>query len=144
VTLAHGITLAALLDYRHGQYQNNRSEEIRCRFDNCRGIQDRTLSLADQARWIAVFRGLVPDITPASYLRLREVVLEWSARPSDAHGARRLAVRVVGQNLMTWSQYDGSDPEVGSTSLDAAVAPIDVFQSPLPRRVRVEVRMGVM
>jgi hypothetical protein len=70
-------------------------------------------------------------------------VMEW-APGSDMKGVRRLAVRVIGQNLLTWTQYDGLDPEVGESSLQASVGPSELFQSPLPRRVGVEVRMGVM
>ena len=141
LTIPHGITLSALMDYRHGQYRDNATETLRCRADVCKGVNDVTLSLTDQARWSAISGELIKDVVPASYLRLREVVLEWSAPTTRA---RPLAVRVVGQNLLTWTEYDGSDPEVGSISLNAASAPSDFFQSPLPSRVRVEVRMGVM
>ena len=142
MTLPGGVSVAALLDYRHGQYRDNQMEASRCRVGGCQGMQDVTLSLADQARWSAVFLGYIPDITPASYLRLREVVLQWS--PSRGLiGPGPFAVRVVGQNLLTWTQYEGVDPEVGASSLDAWVAPSDLFQSPLSRRVRVEVRVGV-
>ena len=144
VTLPRGIAVSALLDYRHGQYRDNQTETIRCHVRDCQGIQDATLSLDDQARWSAVGRGLISDIVPASYLRLREVVLEWTAPANHAIEARRLAVRIVGQNILTWTEYDGSDPEVGSPSRVASVAPVDLFQSPLPRRVRIEVRAGVM
>jgi TonB-dependent SusC/RagA subfamily outer membrane receptor len=145
VTLPRGITVSALLDYRHGQYRDNESETWRCLVGLrvCQGMQNVTLPLADQARWSAISRGFVDDIAPASYLRLREVVMEW-APGSDMKGVRRLAVRVIGQNLLTWTQYDGPDPEVGESSLQASVAPSELFQSPLPRRVRVEVRMGVI
>jgi hypothetical protein len=50
---------------------------------------------------------------------------------------------VIGQNLLTWTEYDGVDPEVGASSFLASEAPQELFQSPLSRRVRVEVRMGV-
>jgi TonB-dependent SusC/RagA subfamily outer membrane receptor len=145
VTLPRGITLTALLDYRHGQYRDNRSEALRCRlyFGGCQGMEDPTLSLDEQARWSAVASYITSDIVPASYLRLRDVVVEW-APASNAMSLRRFAVRVIGQNLLTWTQYDGPDPEVGATSLEASVAPSELFQSPLPRRMRVEVRMGVM
>lgn len=60
------------------------------------------------------------------------------------HVARRLAVRVLGQNLLTRSESDGGDPVVGETSFLAHVGPSELFQSPLSRRLRVEVRAGVM
>ena len=68
----------------------------------------------------------------------------WSGRRGEAIRARQFAMRVIGQNLLTWARYGGSAPEVGESSFEAGVAPSDRFQSPLPRRVRVEVSMGVM
>jgi TonB-dependent SusC/RagA subfamily outer membrane receptor len=144
VTLPRGVTVSGLLDYRHGQYRDNGSEASRCRGGSriCEGMQDVTMPLADQARWSAVSAGYIDDVVPASYLRLREVIVEWApeARRAAAH---RLAVRVIGQNLLTWTEYDGVDPEVGASSFLASEAPQELFQSPLSRRVRVEVRMGV-
>jgi hypothetical protein len=144
VTLPRSFGLTALLDYRHGQFRDNESESSRCRYGYkvCEGMQDVTLSLAEQARWSAVARGFINDVAPASYLRLREVVLEW-APTGDVLGMRRFAVRVVGQNLLTWTNYGGVDPEVGESSLDGSTAPTELFTSPLPRRVRVELRTGV-
>jgi hypothetical protein len=110
----------------------------------CKGIQDPTLTLADQARWTAVSQLRIGDIVPSSFMRVREVVLEWSPPRSDAVGARQLALRLIGQNLLTWTRYDGIDPEVGGTSPNPGEAPFELFQSPLPRRVRLELRMGVM
>ena len=141
-TLPRGFIVSALLDYRHGQYRDNESELRRCRIAACQGINDPSLSLAEQARWTAITRGMVRDIVPASYLRLRDVVVEWTPQ-ARLHGAQRLAVRLVGQDLLTWTKYDGVDPEVGESSLSVLAAPSEQFQSPLPRRVRVEVRVGV-
>ena len=62
----------------------------------------------------------------------------------SSRGMRRLAVRVVGQDLLTWTEYEGSDPEVAPTSFDPLTAPAERFQAPLPRRVRVAIRMGVI
>jgi hypothetical protein len=83
-------------------------------------------------------------IEPASFLRVREIVLEWAAPAGAAHsiGAERLTARIVGQNLATWTRYSGIDPEVGEPSLDGGTAPVELFGSPLPRRVQVELRVG--
>lgn len=144
VTLGGGLTVGALLDYRGGQYRDNQTEAVRCLYDVCRGIQDPTLPLADQVRWVAVRKTLARDIEPASFLRLRELVLEWTAPVAVARaiGAERLAVRVIGQNLATWTRYSGLDPEVGAVSLDAWAPLVDSFQAPVPRRVLVELRAG--
>ena len=84
------------------------------------------------------------DIEPASFLRLREVELQWSLpdRAARTVGAERLSIRIIGQNLALWTRYRGIDPEVGESTPDAWSAPIDAFSAPLPRRVLLELRAG--
>jgi hypothetical protein len=148
VTLPGRMTVGSLLDYRGGQYRDNQTEALRCQYLSCRGVQDPTLPLEEQARWMAVMRGAVMRgaraIEPASFLRLREVVLEWTVPASAARaiGAERLTARVVGQNLGTWTRYGGIDPEVGEASVTGWEAPVDLLSSPLSRRVLVELRVG--
>jgi hypothetical protein len=43
----------------------------------CHGLNDRSVSLQEQARSVALARGIIAH-EPASFLRLREVVLEWA------------------------------------------------------------------
>ena len=144
LTLPGALTLSALLDYRGGQYRDDQTERLRCQRQTCLGLNDLTLSLEEQARWVAVSRGItIASAEPASFLRLREVVLEWApTAPSRIAGARRFSVRLVGQNLATWTRYPGIDPEVGTPSSTGTNGMTDLFQGPLPRRVSVELRVG--
>jgi hypothetical protein len=142
-TLPGSLTLVTLLDYRGGQSRDNQTERVRCTLRVCLGINELSQSLEEQARWVAVSRGVTANVEPASFLRLRELVLEWAPRaPGHVAGVRRFSVRLVGQNLATWTRYSGIDPEVGTTQFRAINGMTDLFQGPLPRRVSVELRVG--
>jgi TonB-dependent SusC/RagA subfamily outer membrane receptor len=146
VTVRRALSLGALLDYRGGHYRDNLSEARRCRLSahGCRALQDLAVPLPEQAFAVAASGEQVRFIEPASFLRLREVVLDWTLpqRMSSAVGAARLSVRVAGQNLGTWSRYPGPDPEVGQTPASTWDAPVELFDTPLPRRVLLEIRIG--
>jgi hypothetical protein len=144
LTLPGALTLAALVDYRGGQYRDDQTERNRCLNATCLGLNDVSLSLEEQARWVALSYGMARTVPePASFLRLREVVLEWApTATSRIAGARRLSVRLVGQNLATWTRYAGIDPEVGAPAPLALNGTTDLFQGPLPRRVSLELRVG--
>ena len=144
LTLPGALTLSALLDYRGGQYRDDQTERLRCQQRTCLGLNDLSLSLEEQAKWVALWRGIsMSAAEPASFLRLREVVLEWAPTAlSHIAGARRLSVRLVGQNLATWTRYPGIDPEVGTANPTGANGVTDLFQGPLPRRLSVELRVG--
>jgi hypothetical protein len=143
LTLPGALTLSALLDYRGGQYRDDETERFRCLQQTCLGLNDLSLSLEEQARWVAASRGIESAAEPASFLRLREVVLEWApAAVRQVAGARRLSVRLVGQNLATWTRYPGIDPEVGTSGPLGINEMTDLFQGPLPRRVSLELRVG--
>ena len=58
-------------------------------------------------------------VEDASYVKLRELSLRVEApeswrRPLGSFGAERLALSLVGRNLVTWTDYSGFDPEVGT------------------------------
>jgi len=144
LTLPGALTLSALLDYRGGQYRDDQTERLRCQNRTCLGLNDLSLPLEEQAKSVALWNGLAMSAAePASYLRLREVVLEWAPNaPSRIAAARRFSVRLVGQNLATWTRYPGIDPEVGTPSSTGTNGMTDLFQGPLPRRVSLELRVG--
>jgi TonB-dependent SusC/RagA subfamily outer membrane receptor len=144
--LRRHLALHALLDYRGGQFRNDVTAGDRCglRPARCRALQDPATPLEEQARWMALADQISEPIEPASFLRLREVTLEWTApaRTARALGAARLAVRLVGLNLATWTRYPGIDPEVGPDSPDGTRAPRELFTEPLARSILLEVRVG--
>jgi hypothetical protein len=142
-TLPGSLSLSTLLDHRGGHYRENATETRRCSAGVCLSRNDLSLPLAEQARWVAVLRRYATNAEPASFTRLREVVLEWSPGAGDrVAGVRRLGVRLVGQNLATWTRYSGIDPEVGTMQWHGRNSVTDLFQGPLPRRVSLELRVG--
>lgn len=122
--LAHGpIEVGARLLHRGGHHLRNLTEGFRCQVTLCRGFNDPTAPLAEQARALpaAIFppdlmteAGFVED---ASFWRLAEV----SARvrlPRDWPGDP--TVTLVGHDVAVWTDYSGMDPEVnqfGATDL---------------------------
>jgi len=117
VTFLRRLRLYALLDGRYGNKQLNFTEEFRCLppRNNCRALNDKTASLADQAAAAANLKntsaGYVED---GSFTKLREVSVTYFAPEAWARkvGATALTVSVAGRNLATWTSYKGVDPEL--------------------------------
>jgi hypothetical protein len=124
ITLFDKVKLYALLDYRGGHKQLNLTEVFRCNNtgSNCRGIVDRTSSPFEQARALAASVAApvtnAPFIEDASFTKLREVSLTFFAPDSWSRMLRvdRLSLTITGQNLKTWTNYTGVDPEVQETT----------------------------
>ena len=75
---------------------------------------------------------------PASFVKLRELVLSWQV--PDAWMTRldpidTFVVSVSGRNLLTWSSYSGLDPEVSNFGNQAIGRNIDVAPYPPMRSV---------
>ncbi|PWJ42746.1 SusC/RagA family TonB-linked outer membrane protein [Sediminitomix flava] len=68
------------------------------------------------------------DVENASFLRLRNISLSYQLQPLLLQKSRTftsLRVYMMGQNIYTWTQYTGMDPETGNN--------IDQFVYPTPR-----------
>jgi len=116
--ISNRIQVYGLLDGRWGHKLFNSTEEFRCGFVICRGLNDTTASLADQAR--AVAAALAPTTTEAGFIedagfvKLREVSLTFFAPQRWAQRVRvsNLSLTLSGRNLATWTKYTGFDPEI--------------------------------
>ena len=125
----------AVLDYKGGNKLYNNTERIRCQsFNNCNGLVNKSASLFDQARVVAL-RFKAPQTTQAGwyekadFTRLREVSLTWSAPERWAatlHG-RSLSATLAGRNLALWTKYSGLDPE---SSYGQGDVPLDFLTQP--------------
>jgi len=111
--------LHALLDGRWGNKLDNSTEQFRCLFAICHGLNLPTTSLADQAAASAAFfygfeTGFFED---AGFVKLREVSLTYSAPTQWAShlGASSLSFTLTGRNLATWTKYRGVDPELSQS-----------------------------
>lgn len=114
-TLFRNFRVSTLVDYRGGHKLFNSTEEFRCGFGICQGVNDPNASLAEQARAIASVNGSIQGfVEDASFVRLREVSLTASLpeRLAARAGARGASLSLAGRNLGLWTDYTGSDPEI--------------------------------
>ena len=114
------IRLGALLDRRSGHFRMDNNAASRCiTARSCRGVNDPTAPLAEQAAAVAMGLGAqsVLPIHDASFTRLRELSLTYTADPRVARlfGGREVSITLAARNLGLWTDYPG-DPE-GSTLL---------------------------
>ena len=121
ITLFNSVRVQALVNHRGGQHLFNSTEEFRCSTTStCRGIQDRTAPLAEQARAVARLMGTVGGyIEDADFTRLSELSLTFDlpARVVGQLGRiRGASLTLAGRNLAVWTDYSGFDPEVNSNA----------------------------
>ena len=108
--------LYGLLDGRWGNRLDNSTEEFRCEFGICKGMNVASASLAQQAAAVAaVADGLETGFfEDAGFVKLRELSLTYFAPGAWASrlGASALTFTLTGRNLATWTKYTGVDPEL--------------------------------
>lgn len=84
-------------------------------------------------------------ISDGSYLRLKTLTLGYELPRSVIEKARlsRLRVYVIGQNLLTFTKYDGWDPEVSSDAFtDNIVSGVDFYSAPQPKVLAFGINVG--
>jgi Na+/proline symporter len=138
-------SLAARLLHRGGHHLRNLTEGYRCQVTLCRGFNDPSAPLAEQARAQAVaifpadFETEAGFIEDASFWRLADASLSWrvprgGARPSG------LRFTLAGSNLALWTDYSGMDPEVNQFGAVSVLSRDFMTQPPVRRwSVRVDV-----
>lgn len=120
VTLFGLAEVGVLFDHRGEFFKYNGTEDSRCGSGICRGLNDASAPLVEQARAVNTFAGPVTStalyIENASFWKLRELSLTLFApqRWARAVGAERLNLVLSGRNLKTWTDYTGLDPEISS------------------------------
>ena len=141
--LPHGVTVAALVDYHGGQKLANMNEAYRCVYvQDCRAMNDRSASLADQARALVSSITELSYVEDASFAKLREVSVRWRVPPAVAELTRVPAsITIAGRNLATWTRYSGLDPEL-NTRPSYILPRADFAETPLPREVLVRFDVG--
>jgi len=84
-------------------------------------------------------------VEDGSYVRLKNVVLGYSVPQSFAGrmGFNRLRVYVQGQNLATWTDYTGFDPEVNYAGDTAVTRGFDFYTLPQSRTLTVGLDVGL-
>jgi TonB-linked SusC/RagA family outer membrane protein len=84
-------------------------------------------------------------VEDGSYVRLKNVVLGYSVPQSFAGrmGFNRLRVYVQGQNLATWTDYTGFDPEVNYAGDTSVTRGYDFYTLPQARTLTVGLDVGL-
>jgi hypothetical protein len=88
-------------------------------------------------------------IEDADYVKLRELSLRYTLNRGSLPsfigrvGLERATINLTGRNLKTWTQYLGTDPEVGGDQFlgSAVVGRIDEYQYPNFRSVGIDVEL---
>jgi len=115
ITLYQRLHLYGLVDGRFGNKLFNSTEQFRCGVGNCKGRNDPTASLEEQAAAVANIKGTQAGfMEDADFVKLRELSLTYDvpSRVSSKIGASTLSVTIAGRNLATWTKYTGLDPEL--------------------------------
>lgn len=132
----------ALVDYKGGYNLLNFTATLTCglALQSCPEDQDRTTSLARQARAVAMNSGTTINGTKyttqrgywenGQFWRLRELSATWDLPSAVARAALRAnngSVTFGARNLHVWTKYTGIDPEASYSTLDV---PMDFVTSP--------------
>jgi TonB-linked SusC/RagA family outer membrane protein len=132
------VRISTLFDYRGGHKWYNNTERIRCvSRQNCSGLMNPDASFEDQAMVVATrdhpSRTLDGFFQDGSFVKLREISLQYSFSPSFANRlrARSLSVVATARNVATWTDYRGVDPESDFVATTGSDAPSE-FQTIAP------------
>lgn len=127
--------------------------EIEATLSNPASTPEQRVTAADE--YIRAYRRLLEpglnEMEKGDFLRFRELALTYNAPQSLAERvhARSLAITLAGRNLLLWTKYSGSDPEIAyngrepgggvqSNFNDAS----DSFGMPIPRRFSLLVNLA--
>lgn len=136
INIGERLRIYGLADFRSGNKVHNAVEQLRCTggvgAQLCRAnyypLEVSPIYLAGTVA-TAPAQGITSEYyQDASFAKLREVSITYSLPPSWLKS--RASITLAGRNLMTWTKYNGIDPEAnannaGTTtqSLDQAVTP---------------------
>jgi TonB-linked SusC/RagA family outer membrane protein len=145
--LNRALRITALFEYRGGHYLLNDTERIRCQSrSNCRGLSDKTASLDDQARVVAMrehpSQTRAGFMEPADFVRWRELSLTYTptARVAALLRAQAASVTFSARNLKLWTRFSGIDPE--SDYNQYGNLPSDFQTAPAPSYFTVRLNLG--
>ena len=115
ITVYQRFHIYGLVDGRFGNKLFNSTEQFRCGVGNCKGRNDPSATLEEQAAAVANIKGSQAGyMEDADFIKLREISLTYvaPAQVTRKIGARALSFTIAGRNLATWTKYKGLDPEV--------------------------------
>src|SRR5262249_41045938 len=114
--LGPGFTFNALFDFKRNYYKLNGNQRVRCHlFDLCRENWARSqYSAVPVAGDQLDGGGYIGDIVQnASFTKLRVLSVSYAvpARIASRVGASHMSLTFAAQNVFTWTNYPGVDPE---------------------------------
>ena len=145
--LPNHLTITALVDYEHGNTMVDQMGEYRCNtYLNCRGIEDPSAPLAEQAAAAAAVKAFGLPVTgfveDGSFLKLREVAVHWQVLGAWArYLGRNAEITLAARNLMTVTSYRGSDPEI-SSGQPSLLPRREFARLPIPREFILRIDFG--
>jgi outer membrane receptor protein involved in Fe transport len=120
LTLFKYVRVSGLFEYRGGQKLLNLTERFRCNFtQTCRGLQDASAPLHEQARAMATLLGTEAGfVEDADFVKFREIAVTLAApqRWAGRMGVESVSLTLAGRNLATWTDYTGFDPEANENA----------------------------
>jgi outer membrane receptor protein involved in Fe transport len=130
------VRVAAVIGMSYGNKLYNFGEGFRCNGGGARGRNDRTTPLDEQAKCVAHALMGVPGafVEDAGFTKLRELSATVTVPAGWASMARMrsASITIAGQNLGTWTDYPGIDPDISSRGSNFST--VDFLQ-PGSRRV---------
>jgi outer membrane receptor protein involved in Fe transport len=119
-----GLSAYVLLDIKSGGDVYNRKSQWLTR-DSRNGIMDQAGKADDAKKAMGYYQGFYNVNTNNSYwvedggyVKLREVSLSYQIKPENLNilgdGIESITLSAIGRNLLTFTDYSGYDPEVGS------------------------------
>ena len=144
--LVHNLT-NAFRSSQHATIGSNLKDysEVEATLANPASTAEQRLEAAD--RYINNYRRLLEpglnEMEEGDFLRLRELALTYSASSwlASRLGARTMSITLSGRNLLLWTKYSGSDPEIAYNGREPGGGvqsnfndAIDAFGLPIPRR----------
>ncbi|MGV3707806.1 MAG: TonB-dependent receptor plug domain-containing protein [Gemmatimonas sp.] len=143
----HNVRINAQIDSKWGFRKFNNTLRHQCQSQSsCRGRNDRSASLAEQAAALALtappratYAGMIEN---GAFTRLREVTVALDLPDAFARATRSAGwtLMLTGRNLGVSTDYTGIDPEASVSASDTNTD--ELFSTPLPRTfvVRLNVR----
>jgi TonB-linked SusC/RagA family outer membrane protein len=119
-----GLSAYVLVDIKSGGDVYNRKSQWLTR-DSRNGIMDQTGKPEAEKKAFGYYQGFYDVNTNnsywvenGSYVKLREVSLSYTINPENLNllgdGIESITLSAIGRNLLTFTDYSGYDPEVGS------------------------------
>ncbi|MGH9662235.1 MAG: hypothetical protein ACRD96_27040, partial [Bryobacteraceae bacterium] len=141
LTIGRRLRLFALLDFKQGNKQLNATDLLRCTSALGAGLceanyRPENYSPVYLAETVgnALSQGIVHQwVENTSFAKLREVSAAYTLPDGWIPGASQASFSLAARELITWTKYNGIDPEVSSAGAGGVTAQDQALYPPLSR-----------